>query len=613
MRGGMRVRVSVFSAGLLVAGLCGAAAPVQAASVVHFNLSGPLNERPTGDMGFSFGKQPLTLKDLIERFKKAGQDDDVRAILITFEGPAFGLAQAQELRQAMSKVGKPVYIHADSLTTGLLAFSTAASSISVTPTGDVWLMGIYTESPYLKGLMQKIHVQPDFVHIGEWKSAGEMFYRDGPSKPAADNMNWLLDDLYASIVKMIADSRFGGNVKRVQKIIDEGPYTAAEAKKLGLIDQVEHRQDLVARLKAKFGSDLKFVRNYGADSGPDLDFANPFAFFKVLGEMMAGPSKSDKTAIAVVYVDGAIVPGSEEPSPFGGSSGAHSTTIRKALDEAARDDTVKAVVLRVDSPGGSALASEIIYDAVARVRAAGKPVVVSMGNVAASGGYYVSCGSDHIIADPATITASIGVVGGKMVTTGMWNWMGISWHAYQRGASANLMSTAAKWNDAERKKILEWMNGVYDVFKGHIVEHRGDKLAKPIDEMAGGRVYSGRQALDLGLVDQLGTFADAVSKASDLASISDYELRVLPKPRTIFDFIREGMGDQKEDNVAVRQNLTRRLFAPGSPLTQTVLPMLSALDPVRVRVMTQALERLELIHREGIVLMTPVDFAVRFK
>lgn len=611
MQHGKSRKTKMLAIGLMSAVMCGAPLSALAAKVVHFNMSGPLIERPMGDTGLSFGNQPLTLKSLLERFKKAGEDSEVRAILITFEGPAFGLAQAEEIRQAMQKVGKPVHVHADSLNTGLLALSTAASSISVTPTGDVWLTGFYSEAPYLKRLMEKIHVQPDFVHIGDFKSAGEMFYRDGPSKPAAENIDWLLDDLYESVVKMIADTRYGGNVEKVKKLIDNGPYTAEKAKELGLIDEVQHRQDLVKKLKAKHGSDLKFVRNYGGDSGPDVDFANPFAIFQLFGELMAGPSKSTKTSIAVVYVDGAIMPGSDEPSPFGGSSGAKSTTIRKALDEAADDDSIKAVVLRVDSPGGSALASEIIYDAVGRVRAAGKPVVVSMGNVAASGGYYVSCGSDHIIADPTTITASIGVVGGKMVTTGMWDCLGITWHGRQRGESADLMSSASKWDESERTKILDWMGGVYEIFKGHIVEHRGDKLTKPIDEMAGGRVFSGRQALDLGLVDQLGTFADAVEKAADLAVIGDYELRVLPKPPSIFDFLRESMGDQEDEYVSV--NMNQRLFAPGSPLTETILPILGSLDPVRVRVMTQALQRFEMIHQEGVILMTPTDFAIRFK
>ena len=578
--------------------------------VAVFHLNGPLVEKPQGDMGFSFGKQPKTLRGMVDRFEQAKDDDEVRAILITVGAPQMGFAQLQELRQAMQDVGKPVYVHVDSLSTGIYALATAAKHISVTPTGDVWVLGFYSESPYLKGLLDHLKVEPDFVHIGDFKSAGETLYRTGPSEPAEANMNWLFDGLYESLVKMISDARYNGDTAKVQKLIDGGPYTAEKALELGMIDSVKFRQDLVADLKAKYGDDLVFATNYGSESGPDVDFGNPFAFFKLFADMMSGKEESTEPAIAIIHVEGAIVTGSEEASPFGGSSGAHSTTIRKALDKAANDDSVKAVVLRVNSPGGSALASEIIYDATQRIRAKGKPVVASMGNLAASGGYYVSCGADSIYADPTTITASIGVVGGKIVTTGMWNWMGVTWHEYQRGASASMMTTGRKWNDDERGRILSWMTEVYGIFKGHIVDHRGKKLKKDIDEMAGGRVYTGRQALDLGLVDEMGSLKDAIEKAADLASIADYEIRVLPKPKTIFDFLRESMDGEETDAISVSAG---NLFAMDSPLLKAALPMIRSLDPQRADALMQALTRLQILHTENVVLMTPADWNIRFR
>jgi protease-4 len=607
-----RSRNWLLAAVVMAVGLVPAPAALADGRIAVFHLNGPLLEKPQGDMAFSFGMTPDTLKDVIKRFDKAADDDNIKAILVTVGAPAMGLAQIQELSEAIRDVDKPVYVHVDSLNTGTYALVATANHLSVTPTGDVWVLGFYSEAPYLRGMLDKIHVEADFVHIGDYKSAGETLYRTEPSEPAAENMNWLLDGLYERLVKHIADARFNGDEGKVRKIVDGGPYTAEKALKLGMVDSVKHRQDLVADLKARFGSDLKFVHNYGAQGGPEMNFDNPFAFFQVFSELMAGKPKSTKTGIAVVYVEGPIMPGSEEPSPFGGSSGAFSTTIRKALDEAAEDDAIKAVVLRVDSPGGSALASEIIYDATQRIRNAGKPVVVSMGNVAASGGYYVSCGADRIFADPMTITASIGVVGGKLVTTGMWDWMGVNWHAYQRGASADLFTTARKWNDAERKKITGWMDEVYDIFKGHIVAHRGKLLTKDIDEMAGGRVFTGAQAAKLGLVDELGTFDDAVDQAAEMAAISDYELRVLPKPKSIFDFLREGMGGEETDSVRLRVGQSG-LFATGSPLFDTVLPMLRSLDPQRAKVLTQALIRLKLIHEEQVILMTPQDMLIRFK
>ena len=189
---------------------------------------------------------------------------------------------------------------------------------------------------------------------------------------------------------------------------------------------------------------------------------------------------------------------------------AYSTPIRKALDKAAEDDTVKAVVLRVDSPGGSAVASEIILNATKRV-AAKKPLIVSMGNVAGSGGYYVACGTKTIFADASTITGSIGVVGGKLATNGMWDKIGVTWKPTKRGANAGMLSSGDMFTDEQRALLQGWMDEIYDVFKGHVVAIRGDKLKKDIDELAGGRVFTGQQALELGLVDQIGGLSDAIA------------------------------------------------------------------------------------------------------
>jgi len=197
----------------------------------------------------------------------------------------------------------------------------------------------------------------------------------------------------------------------------------------------------------------------------------------------------------VVYVEGPIMPGSGSPSLFGGSDGAYSDPIRKALDKAAQDEKVKAVVLRVDSPGGSAVASEEILRGVELVRDAGIPVVVSMGSTAASGGYYIACTADAILADASTITASIGVVGGKIATDEMWGELGISWHTWQRGQNAGLLGFLHPFTPDERESLHRYMTETYDAFKAHVSEGRGTKLTKPLEDMAGGRVYTGAQAL----------------------------------------------------------------------------------------------------------------------
>jgi protease-4 len=323
-------------------------------------------------------------------------------------------------------------------------------------------------------------------------------------------------------------------------------------------------------------------------------------------ELLGGgkKKKSHKESIALVYVEGAIVLGQADSSPlsFGGKS-ASSTALRKALDEAAADDTVKAVVLRVDSPGGSATASDVILAATKRVKAK-KPLVVSMGSVAGSGGYYVACGSDLIYADEGTITGSIGVVGGKLSTTGMWNKIGIHWKEYGRGANAAILSTARPFTEPQRVKMQSWMDDIYGVFKDHVVAIRGPKLKKPIDDLAGGRVYTGQQALELGLVDRIGTLSDAVKEAAVQAKIDKYELRVVPEPKNFLQTILgSALGEEDDDSQGV--SLATAFARPSLPLLEAVLPYLRQLDGERVSAITTALGRLEMIRREGAVLMMP--------
>src|SRR5262249_45754283 len=376
-----------------------------------FRLTGAVTETPVDDM-FSFGgTTSISLKELVARMKKSVDDPSVKALVLLLEGGTVGSAQKEELREVISQIraaGKEVYAHSDSLSMGEYVLLSGASRLSVVPTGDLWVTGLHAESPYVRGLLDWIGVKPDFLTCGDYKSAAEIFMRDGPSPEADKMMNWLLDGIYGTSVSLIVKGR-GVEVAKVKAWIENGPYTAEKAKASGLIDAVEHRQDFEAGLKSKFGKDVVFDKKYGKKKPPKMDFSNPFAMFKIMGDLLAQSQKgkTEKSAVAIVYVDGPIQIGSGHATPFGAATGAWSSDVRKALNEAANDDAVKAVVLRVDSPGGSAVASEIILDATKRVKAK-KPLVVSMGNVAGSGGYYVACGSDLIFADESTITGSIG-------------------------------------------------------------------------------------------------------------------------------------------------------------------------------------------------------------
>jgi protease-4 len=577
------------------------------ATIAVFRLTGAVTEEPADETLFFASPAAVSLKDLVARMKKASEDDAVKAVVIMHEAGAIGAAQKEELRQAMAKLraaGKDVFANSDSLSMGDYILLSGATRISVVPTGDVWITGLDAEAPYLRGLLDKLGIKPDFLTCGDYKSAAEVFLREGPSRQADEMQNWLLDGLYATYVKLIAKGR-GVDEAKARAWIDGGPYSAEKAKEAGLIDAVEHRQAFEAMLKSKYGQKVVFDKKYGKKKPPTLDLSSPFALFKIMGDLMGESQKrkSNKNAVGIVYVDGPIVLGGSTESPFGATA-ARSSAIRKALDQAAEDKNIKAVVLRVDSPGGSAVASEIILDATNRLKAK-KPFVVSMGDVAASGGYYVACGSDVIFADESTITGSIGVIAGKLATNAMWKKIGVTFKEYKRGANAGMLSSADVFTQAEREKMQAWMDEIYGVFKSHVTSIRGNRLKKPIDEIAGGRVYTGKQALDLGLVDKIGTLQDAIAFIAEKANLSDYDVRVVPEPKNFVERLLEEISGEKDEPKGLDVRTVMPVGGQQPSFVDLALPYLQHLDPPHVKAVKTALQRLQLIQQEGAVLMMP--------
>jgi protease-4 len=567
-----------------------------------FRLEGALTEVPADDSLAMFGAPGDSLKDLVARLTQAANDSAVKAVVLLPDTATLGLGQVEELRAAVSFIrshGKDVYVHADSLATGQYVLACGASRIAVVPTGLVTVPGLDGSSMHIRGLLDKIGVKPDFITEGAYKSAAELFMREQPSPEADEMMNWLFDSWYASLKDLIAQGR-KADAEKVQGWLDSGVFTAEQAKTAGLIDAVEHHADFEAMLKERYGKDVVFQKKYGRHDQLDLDLSSPFAFFKIWGELLHGPDNTNasKPAVGIVYVSGDIMDGKGGSNPLASSVGAFGTEIREALEKAAADDSIKAVVLRIDSPGGSATASEVILDATKRLKAK-KPLVVSMGDVAGSGGYYVACAADTVFADATTLTGSIGVLSGKFATTEMWGKAGITFKEYKRGQNAGIFSTDAVYSDSERARMRAFMDDVYGVFKNHVTEIRGSRLKKPIDDLAGGRVYTGKQALELGLVDRLGTMTDAVAFAADQAKINDYDTRVVPKPKSFLEQLLErASGDQDEAGHV-------RMAAGGDALFKLAAPYLQNLDPRRTAAVVSVLRRMEILQKEGVVLSMP--------
>ncbi len=570
--------------------------------VAVFRLDGPITEVPGNDFLEMFGTPGTSLKDLVTRLTKAAEDPAVKAIVIEPESDWLGAAQVEELRAAMALVrkhDKEVYVHADELPMGRYLLACAASRISVAPTGPVLIPGLHASSLHVRGLLDKLGVRPDFLTEGAYKSAAELFTRAQPSPEADQMLNWLMDSFYGTFKDEIARGRKAEPAK-VQGWLDTGLFTAEQAKAAGLIDAVEQRPDFETMLKQRYGQDVRFEKSYGHKHQPEMDLSSPLGLLKTWTELFATAEKKSEArpAIGIVYVNGPIMSGKAGANPFGGSLGAFSSDIREALEKAAADDSIKAVVLRIDSPGGSVTASEIILDATRRLKAK-KPLVVSMGDVAGSGGYYVACAADTIFADATTQTGSIGVLAGKFATTAMWEKAGITFKEYKRGQNAGIFATDEVFTESERARVRALMDEVYDLFKKHVTEIRGQRLKKPIDEVAGGRVFTGKQALDLGLVDRLGTMSDAVSFAADQGKIKEYDVRIVPEPKSFLEQLMEHVSGGKDEPGHVS------LSAPESALFKLAAPYLQNLDPKRVVAVASVLCRLEIIQKEGVVLTMP--------
>ncbi len=506
------------------------------ATVATIALSGTLPESPGGP-GL-FGEVEQHLADMVRRLDKAADDDKIDAVVLKLRNPTLGRGKLNELRSAIAHVrakDKRVIADIQVGSTADYLIAAACDEIVMPESGYLVLPGVRFELTYMKGLLEKIGVEPDFLQIGKFKGAMEPYTRKGMSPEFSGQLNLVVDDLYGSLVDEIAAGR-KLEKDQVKALIDRGLFTAGEAKKAGLIDRVAYDDQLETALAKQLDVDkIVYSKNYGRKQ-IDTDFSGFTGFMKLMELMMGlepNTLKSGNKKIAVVYAVGPIMSGSSQQSLFGGAT-MGSDTIVKALREASEDKTVVAVVLRVDSPGGSAVASDIIWRAIQQIE---KPVYASMGDTAASGGYYISMGCDKIYAEPGTITGSIGVVSGKLATKEMFGKIGVTTDVVSRGKNSGIFSMDEKFTIGERKEMMSFMQEVYDQFTAKAAA--GRKLdMKKIDTLAQGRLWTGQQAKENGLVDEVGTLRDALKAAKKEAGLGEdekVEVLTLPKAKSVFE------------------------------------------------------------------------------
>lgn len=529
--------VALIGLALLVAAFRRSAPDIRDNSVLALRVAGTLPDYlPEDPFRKLLGGPTNSLSDFVLQLKKAKVDKRLSAVLLEIDMSGVGWAKAEEIRDAISDFrssGKPVYAYMEYGMNKEYYIATACDRIYLAPPGELFINGLAADVMFFRGTLDKLGVYPDIYQIGKYKSAGDMFTRKEMSDAHREYVNSLLDDLFQRYTESIAKAR-GKSATDVRAIIDNAPYTAKNAKEVGLIDGVGYRDELEKEIKTKLGyKDADKLRLVTGSSYREVD------------PQSLGLNKGER--IAVIYASGDIGSGKSENGPSGDQS-IGSDTLAKALNDARDDKSLKAIVLRVDSPGGSGLASDIIWHAVAAAKEK-KPVVVSMSDVAASGGYYISASASKIIAQPSTITGSIGVVAGKPVIKGFYDWIGVTNEYVLRGKNAGMFRETEKFSDDERKKFIEWINTTYyDDFVPKVAQGR-NKNAEYIDSVGQGRVWTGAQAKDRGLVDEFGGLDRAIEVAKQLANIpadKGVQRVVLPYPRTLLQQLIGGSSDDDE-------------------------------------------------------------------
>ena len=530
-------------------------------SVLVLNVSGDLPDYvPEDQFAKAIGmNQKQSFTGLLTQLRKARIDNRIGGVMLEVNFPGIGWGKADELRDAIKEFrtsGKPVYAFMQIGMNKEYYIATAADKIFLPPSGDLYINGFAAEAMFYKGSLDKLGVEADVIQIGpKYKNAPDQYTKKEMGEGQREVINAVLDEYFSRFTGGISESR-NKSVEDVKGIIDGAPYNANQAKELGLIDNAIYKEQVYEELKSRLGykTDDKLRTIRGGE-------------YRDIPSDSLGLNKGDK--VALIFASGAINIGHSNNGPLSGAM-VGSDTVVAAVNDAANDDSIKAIVLRVDSPGGSALASDLMWFALENAKAK-KPVVVSMSDVAASGGYYIACNANKIVAEPSTITGSIGVFLGKPVVKGLYDWLGISNEYVMRGKNSGLFRETEKWTPEERAKMEEGANNIYfNNFVPKVAAGR-KKSHEEVNTLGQGRVWTGTQAKANGLIDEFGGLEKAIDIAKQLANLpadKDVKRVVLPAPRPFFEtFLGSDEDAQTSSEIKAQESLAaslpesaRRLF-----------------------------------------------------
>jgi len=539
---------------------------VPAKTILEVDLTRGLQEQASDNpvTGLLLARPP-TVRDVVEALQRAATDDRVLALIARVGTAGMGLAQLQEVRDAILAFrdkGKRAVAYAATFGefdtgNGAYYLATAFDTIYLQPSGDVGLTGLMAETPFVRGTLDKLDVVPRLDHRYEYKNFMNTFTERHYTAPHREATQRVLESQFAQIVQGIATAR-GLHPGAVRTLIDRGPFLGPEALKAQFVDALAYRDEVYAQLKAQVGEQAKllYLSRYLAHAG------RPY----ITGDV-----------IALIYGVGAVRLGASDYDPLMDGPTMGADTVTAAFRAAIEDPEVKAILFRVDSPGGSYVASDAIWRETVRAREAGKPVIVSLGDVAGSGGYFVAMAANKIVAQPGTITGSIGVLGGKMLTTGFWDKLGLSWDEVHTSTNTTLWSSTHDYTPEQWARLQDWLDRVYDDFTTKV--SAGRQLPKErVLEIAKGRIWTGEDAKEKGLVDELGGFPvalrltrEAIGRAAD----APVRLKLFPERAAPWAALLERLlGDEDESSEPSEATAllagTLRLVRPVLHLARTL-------------------------------------------
>lgn len=542
----------------LIAGALRSKGRVAARTVLDLNLKTAMVEDvPDDPVAIALSKDKPVVRDVVEALDRASGDDRVRGLVAHFGDSKLGLGQVQEIRDAILRFrskNKFAYAWAESYGgdwgpgSSPYYLASAFDQVFLQPSGEVHLTGVLIESPFIKGTLDKLGAKFHGDRRSEYKSFFNMFTETKFTPANKEEDVKVMDSLYGQIVRGVAEGRHLSEAQ-VRALIDQAPLPAKEAQDAKLVDGLKYRDEVYDLAKKQAGEGAEMVY-------PELYL-----------ERAGRPHRRGQT-IALIYGVGPIMRGKSSYDPVSGSASMGSDTVANALHAAVDDKSVKAILFRVDSPGGSYIASDAVWREVVRARQKGKPVIVSMGDVAGSGGYFVAMAADKIVAQPGTITGSIGVLSGKVLSTGFWDKLGVSWDEVHAGSNATLYTGTSDFTPAQWQNFEAWLDRAYDDFTSKVAE--GRKLPKDkVLQIAKGRIWTGEDAKTLGLVDELGGFPVALNLAKKAAGIPESEevkLKVFPRRKTAWQLLFGGQAENSENDAAA--NLLARTLQIVQPVAR---------------------------------------------